>query len=308
MKLDDFRASDNVDDRRGGDSGGGGGGGMPIGRGGLGLGAIVVVLIVSYFTGISPQTLFGVVNTVTGNGNGGVVTSNNPAPRQTTGAPTDADGQFVAKVLGSTEDTWTQVFQEQVGKAYVKPRLVMFSGATNSGCGTAQSAMGPFYCPNDQEVYLDTEFFSEMRSRFNACPAGQGACAFAQAYVIAHEVGHHVQNLLGILPKVDQMRQQASETQANALSVRLELQADCLAGVWANKTQQRFKFIEAGDIEGALQTAQAIGDDMLQKKTRGYVVPDSFTHGTSAQRQKWLTTGLKSGNIKDCDTFGASSL
>jgi len=307
MKLDDFRASDNVEDHRDGSYGGGSGGGLPIGRGGMGLGAIVVVLVVSYFTGISPQTLFSVVNTVTGNG-GGVITDNSPAPSRT-GTPSDIDGQFVAKVLGATEDTWTQIFQEQLGKTYSKPRLVVYNGVDNTGrCGSAQSAMGPFYCPNDQKIYLDTEFFQEMKSRFNACPTTQGACAFAQAYVIAHEVGHHVQNLIGILPKVDQMRQQASDTQANALSVRLELQADCFAGVWANKTQQRLNFLQNGDIEGALQTAQAIGDDMLQKKSRGHVVPDSFTHGSSAQRQKWLTTGLKSGQIKDCDTFSASNL
>jgi len=307
MKLDDFRASDNVEDHRDGSySGGGGGGGFSVGRGGLGLGGIVLVLVVSYFTGISPQALIGVVETVTGNG-GGVVTRNEPGPSPT-GTPTDAEGQFVARVLGSTEDTWTQVFKEQVGKAYVKPRLVIYRGSDNTGrCGTAESRMGPFYCPNDQKIYLDTEFFDEMRSRFNACPATQGACAFAQAYVMAHEVGHHVQFLLGDLQKIDQLKQRASEAQANALSVMVELQADCYAGVWANKTQQRFKFIEAGDIEGALQTAQAIGDDTLQG-ARGRVVPDSFTHGSAAQRQRWLVNGLKTGDIKSCNTFNAPSL
>jgi len=307
MKLDDVRESENVEDHRDGSYGASSGGGLPIGRGGLGLGTIVIILVVSYFTGINPQTLFGVVNTVTGNG-GGTVTTSNPSPARTSGPLNDADGKFVAKVLTTTEDSWTQIFQEQVGKAYVKPRLVVYSGQDpTSACGMAQSAMGPFYCPNDQKVYLDTEFFQEMKDRFNACPTTEGACAFAQAYVIAHEVGHHVQNLLGIIPKVDQLRQSASETQSNALSVRLELQADCFAGVWANKTQQRLSFLQNGDIEGALQTAQAIGDDMLQKKARGHVVPDSFTHGTSAQRQKWLSTGIKSGQIKDCDTFGASN-
>ena len=301
MKLDDFRASDNVEDHRDGSTGGGSTGGLPIGRGGMGLGAIVVVLIVSYFTGISPQTLFGVVNTVTGNG-GGIVTSNNPAPRQT-GPLTDADGQFVAKVLGATEDTWTQVFQEQLGKTYSKPRLVIYNGEDDTGrCGSAQSAMGPFYCPNDQKIYLDTAFFEEMKSRFNACPTTQGACAFAQAYVIAHEVGHHVQNLIGILPKVDQMKQTVSATQANALSVRLELQADCYAGVWGHSTEQR-SIIDQSDVQAGLNAAAAVGDDRLQKMATGSVMPEKFTHGTSAQRAKWLQTGLDSGRIDACDTF-----
>ena len=167
--------------------------------------------------------------------------------------------------------------------------------------------MGPFYCPNDQKVYLDTAFFDEMRRRFKACPSNN-TCQFAQAYVIAHEIGHHVQNLLGILPKVNEARQSMGEEQSNQLSVRTELQADCFAGVWANRTQERFNFIEPGDIEGALQTAQAIGDDMLQKRSQGYVVPDSFTHGTSEQRQRWFITGLKNGNVQSCNTFNASQI
>jgi predicted metalloprotease len=295
MRLDDFRSSDNVEDRRGT------GGGMPIGRGGLGIVGLVVVLLISYFTGINPATLIGGYDAVTG---GNRETS---APGQA-GAPSDESGRFVSQVLGSTEDTWTEIFQEQVGTTYQKPRLVLFSGGTNSACGMAQSAMGPFYCPNDRRVYLDTRFFDEMRTRFNACPADRGACAFAQAYVIAHEIGHHVQNLLGILPKVNQVRESASEAEANALSVRVELQADCLAGVWANRTEQRFKFIEAGDIEAALQTANAIGDDMLQKRSQGYVVPDSFTHGSSAQRQRWFTMGLQTGKVASCNTFSARQI
>lgn len=297
MRLDDFRSSDNVEDRRGS-----GGGGMPIGRGGLGLGGIVVVLLVSYFTGINPATLIGGYDAVTGGG-----TTETSAPSKT-GAPSDESGQFVSKVLGSTEDTWTELFQEQVGTRYQAPSLVLFNGRTASACGSAQSAMGPFYCPNDRKVYLDTAFFEEMRTRFKACPSNQGTCAFAQAYVIAHEIGHHVQNLLGILPKVNQARQSASEAESNALSVRVELQADCFAGVWANRTEQQFKFIEPGDIEAALQTANAIGDDMLQKRSQGYVVPDSFTHGSSAQRQSWFTAGLKSGKIASCNTFSARQL
>jgi uncharacterized protein len=296
MRLDDFRTSDNVEDRRGS----GGGGGLPIGRGGIGIGGLLLVLAISYFTGINPMLLLGGYESVTGGQE-----TQAPAGRQ--GAPDDTSGRFVSQILGSTEDTWTQIFQEQVGSRYQAPRLVLFSGGTMSGCGTAQSAMGPFYCPNDKKVYLDTEFFDEMRSRFKACPS-DNTCQFAQAYVIAHEIGHHVQNLLGILPKVNQAREQADEAQSNALSVRVELQADCLAGVWANRTQQRFNFIEPGDVEAALQTAQAIGDDMLQKKSQGYVVPDSFTHGTSAQRQRWLTTGLKSGDINACNTLSTRQL
>jgi predicted metalloprotease len=295
MRLDDFRTSDNIEDRRGS-----GGGGLPIGRGGIGIGGLLIVLAISYFTGINPMLLLGGYESVTGGG------QQTEAPAGQQGAPSDQSGRFVSQILGSTEDTWTQIFQE-AGSRYKAPRLVLFSGGTVSACGSAQAAMGPFYCPNDQKVYLDTEFFDEMRNRFNACPSN-GTCQFAQAYVIAHEIGHHVQNLMGILPKVNQAREQADEAQSNALSVRVELQADCFAGVWANRTEQRFKFIEPGDVEAALQTANAIGDDMLQKKSQGYVVPDSFTHGSSAQRQRWFMTGLKSGSVQDCNTFNARQL
>lgn len=300
MKWDGFRTSSNVEDRRGS----GGGGGPRMGGGGrLGLGGIVIVLIISYFTGLNPMTLIGGYEAVTGGGDPTVT-----APAGKTGEPEDRIGLFVAKVLGATEDTWTEIFREQGNAQYRVPRLVVFDGATSSACGAAQSAMGPFYCPTDQTVYLDTAFFDEMRTRFKACPAGSATCEFAQAYVVAHEVGHHIQNVLGILPKVQQARARMSEADSNALSVRTELQADCFAGVWANQTQQRIDFIQDGDIPAALQTAAAIGDDMLQRRSQGYVVPDSFTHGSSEQRQRWFTRGLKSGQISQCDTFNATSL
>ena len=217
---------------------------------------------------------------------------------------------FVKTVLADTEDVWTPIFQQQ-GAKYVTPKLVMFSGATGSGCGSAQSAMGPFYCPADQTVYIDTQFFKDMRTQMGISgeqnqtelTAKDEAGDFAQAYVIAHEVGHHVQNLLGISSQVQKARQQANEAQGNELSVRLELQADCLAGVWANKNQQRTQFLDQGDVEEAMDAAQKIGDDYLQKKSRGYAVPDSFTHGTSQQRMQWFNTGMKSGDINSCDTF-----
>jgi predicted metalloprotease len=296
MRLDDLRPSGNVEDRRGS------GGGMPVGRGGIGLGGLLVVLVISYFLGINPMTLISGYESMTGG------EPSEPQQPGQTGAPSDESGRFVSQVLGSTEDVWTDVFRDQVGSNYKAPRLVLYSMGTVSACGTAQSAMGPFYCPNDQRVYLDTSFFDEMRSRFHACPSTGGTCAFAQAYVIAHEIGHHVQNLLGILPKVHQAREQMDEVESNDLSVRTELQADCLAGVWANRAEQRFKFIEPGDVEAALQTAQAIGDDMLQKRAQGYVIPDSFTHGSSAQRQRWFLTGLKSGTIASCNTFSTRQI
>jgi predicted metalloprotease len=230
------------------------------------------------------------------------------APQQPgrTGAPSDDIGKFVAAVLGSSEQTWKVIFEKD-GQTYQRPRLVMFSGTTRSGCGTAQSAMGPFYCPPSKEVYLDTSFFQDLERRFRGC-SGQ-ACKFAQAYVIAHEVGHHVQNQLGILPRVQRAQQQASSrTEANQLQVRVELQADCLAGVWAHHADQRWKIVQAGDVEAAMQTAAAIGDDMLQKRSQGYVVPDSFTHGSSAQRQRWFMTGFKEGTVRSCNTFAAASL
>ena len=224
-----------------------------------------------------------------------------------TGAPTDQTGQFVAAVLGSTEAQWKEIFAQN-GKTYEPPTLVMFSGATRSACGFAQAAMGPFYCPNDRKVYLDTSFFADLERRFRACDADSKACQFSQAYVIAHEIGHHVQNLLGILPKVQELQQGLDRSDANRVQVRVELQADCLAGLWANHAQHTWNFIEPGDVEAAMQTASAIGDDRLQRQSQGYVVPDAFTHGSSAQRTRWFMTGLKSGRLQDCDTFKPEQL
>ncbi len=222
------------------------------------------------------------------------------------GAPSDAMGQFVAAVLGNTEDTWSAIFQTS-GQQYRAPRLRLYAGGERGGCGFAQAAMGPFYCPTDQRVYLDTSFFRDMQVRFHGC-SGK-ACEFAEAYVIAHEVGHHVQNLLGILPKASAAQRAAgSKVEANRIQVRIELQADCLAGVWAHYSNQRWNSIEPGDVEAALQTAAAIGDDRLQQQSRGYVVPDAFTHGSSAQRQRWFTTGLKEGKVSACNTFAAAQL
>jgi predicted metalloprotease len=214
-------------------------------------------------------------------------------------------GQFVAAVVGDTEDRWKEIFA-QGGRTYRPPKLRLFNGAVQSACGFARAAMGPFYCPNDQHVYLDTSFFDELERRFRGC---QGkACEFAEAYVISHEVGHHVQNLLGILPKAMEIQKESDKAAANRVQVRVELQADCLAGVWANHSEAKWKFIEPGDIEAALQTAAAIGDDRLQRQSQGYVVPDSFTHGSSAQRARWFTNGLKSGAVSSCNTFEAGEL
>jgi predicted metalloprotease len=225
----------------------------------------------------------------------------------TTGAPSDQMGHFVSAILGSTEAEWKEVFA-QAGRTYEPPMLVMFSGSTPSACGFARAAMGPFYCPVDQKLYLDTSFFQDLERRFRACDVGSKTCQFSQAYVIAHEVGHHVQNQLGILPKVQQAKEGMEQADANALQVKVELQADCLAGVWANRAQAKWNFIEPGDVESALQTAAAIGDDRLQRQTQGYVVPDAFTHGTSAQRIRWFTGGLKSGQVASCDTFRTEQL
>ena len=209
-------------------------------------------------------------------------------------------------MLGNTEDTWSEIFQAG-GSNTVAPRLRLYGGCEQGGCGFAQAAMGPFYCPTDQRIYLDTSFFRDMQARFHGC-SGK-ACEFAEAYVIAHEVGHHVQNLLGILPKAKAAQRAAgSKADSQRIQVRIELQADCFAGVWAHHSNQRWNSIEPGDVEAALQTAAAIGDDRLQQQSRGYVVPDAFTHGTSAQRQRWFTNGLKAGKLSACDTFAAASL
>jgi predicted metalloprotease len=308
MRWDDFRRSDNVEDDRdggGGFGGGGGGFGLPVGGGGLGIGAIVVLSLVGWAFGIDPSILIGGAEIISGGGSS-YQQPQQPARARRTGVPTDAMGNYVAAVLGNTEDTWTAIFQT-ANQQYTAPKLRLFTGSEPGGCGNAQAAMGPFYCPNDRRIYLDTSFFRDMQVRFRGC-SGK-ACDFAQAYVIAHEVGHHVQNLLGILPKAQSAQRAASDkAEANRVQVRIELQADCFAGIWANQSDQRWKSIEPGDVEAALQTAAAIGDDRLQQQARGTVVPDSFTHGTSAQRQRWFTNGLKAGKISACNTFAAQTL
>ena len=292
MRLDDERESDNVEDMRGA-SGGGGFGGRTIGIGG-----VVVVLVASYFLGVDPSVLLGMLSGDSGPGS--------PVPAQVAQGPappppaTDPQAMLVSHVLASTEDTWGQVFRE-AGKTYQPPKLTLFTRAFPTACGMGQSAAGPFYCPQDHKVYIDLQFFQLMRDRFHA--TGD----FAQAYVIAHEVGHHVQTLLGITEQMEARRAHGSRTDANALSVRLELQADCFAGVWASRTDKSKHFLDPGDVDNALAAAAAIGDDTLQRQTQGQVVPDSFTHGTSAQRVRWLKRGLESGDVKSCDTFGAQS-
>jgi predicted metalloprotease len=289
MRWEGDRQSDNIEDRRGG----GGGGGFGIGGGTVGIGTIVVALLGSWFFGVSPSTILSLLS-------GG-------SPAQVQQAPAhppanDRETQFVRTVLGYTEDTWSQIFRAN-GATYSPPVLVLYSGRTSTGgCGTGQSAVGPFYCPADRKVYIDLTFFRMMQQRF------QVGGEFTQAYVIAHEVGHHVQNLLGISGKVDSARQHLSERDANAASVRLELQADCFAGVWAYHTNQAKQIIEQGDVESALNAASAIGDDALQRQSRGVVVPDSFTHGTSAQRVRWFTRGLQTGSVEQCNTFEARQL
>ncbi|HEX2652692.1 MAG TPA: neutral zinc metallopeptidase [Xanthobacteraceae bacterium] len=312
MRLDDLPGSDNVEDRRGEGGGGWGGGyGMPVG-GGLGIGTIIVLGLVGWALGIDPRLLIGGADVLTrGGGSSYQQPYEQPSQgpirttRPKTGMPSDQTGQLVSKVLGSTEAVWTNIFGKS-GRTYPKPILVIFSGATRSACGTAQSAMGPFYCPNDKKIYLDTSFFRDLERRFRGCEGN--ACQFSHAYVIAHEVGHHVQDVLGILPKAQQMQRGLGRGEANHVQVQVELQADCLAGVWANHSQERWKFLEPGDVQAALKTASAIGDDRLQRQSQGYVVPDAFTHGSSEQRMRWFNTGLKSGTISACNTFNAAQL
>jgi predicted metalloprotease len=294
MRLDELPQSDRIEDRRGGLSR------LPGGRGGLGIGTVVMLGLIGWALGIDPRILIGGAEMVSKRGES-QQESNAGAP------PSDAMGKFVASILGSTEQEWTEIFA-QAGQKYEPPTLVMFSGATQSGCGLAQAAMGPFYCPLDQKVYLDTSFFQDLERRFRGCDVGSKTCQFSQAYVIAHEIGHHVQNLLGLLPQVQQAQRGMGKVEANSLQVRVELQADCLAGVWANRGQAKWKFIEPGDVEAALQTASAIGDDRLQRQSQGYVVPDAFTHGSSAQRTRWFMTGLKAGTVSSCDTFRTEQL
>ena len=310
MRLDDVPESQNIEDRRGEDgSGGGGGFGLPIGGGGLGIGTLIVLGIVAYAFGIDPRVLIGGAEIFSGNGGRGQVQQQQSQPAGRVGRPSDEMGKFVAQVLGTTEVEWKKIF-EASGQRYRNPTLVMFNGVPRADqCGMAQSAMGPFYCPSDQKIYLDTSFFRDLERRFKGCDAGSPSCKFAQAYVIAHEVGHHVQNQLGILPKVQQQQRGASKTDANRLQVRVELQADCLAGVWANHAKEDWKnLIEPGDVEAAMQTAAAIGDDRLQKQAQGYAVPDSFTPGSSEQRQRWFMTGLKQGTVAACNTFASAGL
>ena len=292
------RRSDNVVDARGdgGGSGGSGGGGMRMGGKGLSLTAVVLIVGFGLLTGQDPMQILG---ELTGQSQQAapVDTSQRKAP-----PANDEQAEFVSTVLGDTEDTWKQIFQ-QGGQTYKEPKLVLFSGQVQSACGHATAASGPFYCPADQQVYLDMAFFREMSQRFGA--AGD----FAQAYVIAHEVGHHVQTLLGVSDQVQQARQSGQRMEgANGLLVRQELQADCFAGVWAFNGQKRLNWLEPGDIEEALNAANAIGDDRLQQQGQGRVVPDSFTHGTSAQRVRWFKAGFAQGQIDQCDTFGAKSL
>jgi uncharacterized protein len=299
MDLKDSRESDNVEDVRGmgrgptpgGDPFGRRGVNIPIGnmRGGS-IGSIVliiVVVLVLQFMGVDVSSLLG----------DGSSTSSRPGDSQTvqTQQSNDESAVFVRKIVGETEDAWSGIFAAS-GQRYTPPKLVLYSGTWDSACGTASAATGPFYCPSDQKVYLDTDFFDEMRTRFKA--SGD----FAQAYVIAHEVGHHIQNLTGVLPKFNRQRQSMSETEANAMSVRVELQADCYAGIWGKYTDQK-GILEQGDLDEALNAAQQIGDDALQKQSQGYVVPDSFTHGTSAQRSKWFRRGFETGKVGACDTF-----
>ncbi|MGI9512254.1 MAG: KPN_02809 family neutral zinc metallopeptidase [Anderseniella sp.] len=290
MRLDDEQASSNVEDRRG-QRGRRGGFRIPMGRrggGGIGLGTIVILGIMWLVFGINPLEMLS---------GGGLQQQTQQIPQtqqQQSPAANDEMGKFASKVLSTTERTWTRIFKEN-GRQYQEPRMVLFSGYVQSACGAAQSAMGPFYCPRDKKIYIDLSFFRDMSTRLGA--SGD----FAHAYVIAHEVGHHVQTLLGIAEKVTAARLRSSKAEANQLSVRMELQADCLAGVWARDNKD---ILEKGDIEEGMNAASAIGDDRLQKRSQGYVVPESFTHGTSAQRVEWFRRGIQTGDIGQCDTFG----
>ena len=282
MRWEGQRESDNIEDRRSM------GPARVGGVGGLGLGGIILVLAVSYFTGTNPLTLINMLSGVQS-----MTESSAPAESGPTGAPADQLGKFASVVLADTETTWKQL----LGPRYEEPRLVLFTGGVRSACGTTSSAVGPFYCPGDHKVYLDLTFFNEMAQRLGA-PGD-----FAQAYVIAHEVGHHVQNLMGIAEKTSRLQRKVSDKEANALSVRMELQADCFAGVWCHHANRSRNLIEPGDFEEGLKAASAIGDDHLQKMGQGYVQPESWTHGSSAQRMTWLRRGLESGDPNTCNTF-----
>ncbi|MCH4248804.1 MAG: neutral zinc metallopeptidase [Acinetobacter populi] len=302
MRWKGRRESNNIEDRRGG-------GGAKVG-GGISIIGLVVAFVAWKFFGVDPQQAYQATQQVTQQ----TSSQSQVAPENETAEQQEAR-QFVATILADTEDTWADIFKQH-GETYVNPGLVLYNNATPTGCGTGQSAMGPFYCPADQKVYIDTSFFKEMRSQMgitgdknsSELSRNDQAGDFALAYVIAHEVGHHVQTLLGISQQVNQARASASQAQGNQLSVRQELQADCFAGLWANHNQQRTQFLEQGDIAEAMDAAEKIGDDYLQRKARGAVVPDSFTHGTSAQRQRWFERGYQSGDINQCDTFSAQQL
>ncbi len=291
MRLDDHRQSDNLEDRRGGGSGGGG---RRLGGGRMGIGTIAIALVASYFLGVNPLTVLSLLS------GGDLPNVEQSAPAAQRPPADDPMARFVSKVLASTEDTWHEVFRAN-GRQYQEPKLVLFTGATPTACGTGQSAMGPFYCPADQKVYIDLAFYRDLKERFQA--PGE----FAQAYVIAHEVGHHVQNLLGIADKVHEARQRAGKAEGNALSVRMELQADCLAGVWGKRTDTLKNVLEPGDLEAALGAAAAIGDDRLQQ-AQGRIVPESFTHGSSEQRVRWFKRGFETGDMNQCNTFKATRL
>ena len=290
MRLDDERESENVEDRRGESSGGG----FSLGAGHLSLGGIVLALVVSYFSGISPSTLLSLIS-------GGSA----PAPQVVSAhkpPANDAMATFVSKVLADTEDTWQVIFRESK-REYRDPKLVLFTGTTATACGAGKAAMGPFYCPLDEKVYIDLAFYQELKDRFHA--PGE----FAEAYVIAHEVGHHVQKLLGISDKVHAAQERAgSQAQTNALSVRLELQADCFAGVWGKRADNMQHIIEPGEINEALNAATAIGDDRLQQEAQGTIRPETFTHGSSAQRVRWFKRGMETGDPNQCNTFNAKTL
>ena len=300
MRWKGRRTSSNVQDRRGGGA---------VKTGGISIIGVIIAFVAWKFFGVNPMQAYQMSSQVTQSSS-----AQQAAPENETAEQQEAR-LFVSTVLADTEDTWLPIFQ-QIGREYKAPTLVMYSGATSTACGTGQSAMGPFYCPADQTVYIDTTFFKEMRTQMDISgeqnqselSRQDQAGDFAQAYVIAHEVGHHVQTLLGISQQVNKARQQVSQTEGNQLSVRQELQADCLAGLWAKQTNQRHQFLEQGDIAEAMDAAEKIGDDYLQRKSRGSVVPDSFTHGTSEQRQRWFDRGFTSGDINQCDTFNTNSL
>lgn len=292
MRIDELPQSNQIEDRRGAR-------GLPGRAGGIGIGTVVVLGLIGWALGIDPSLLIGGAEMLSG---GGTQQQADVGSEIKTGAPSDEMGRFVSAVLGSTEVQWTEIFAKS-GRSYKQPTLVMFSGATQSGCGFAQSAMGPFYCPVDRKVYLDTSFFQDLERRFRACDVGSKTCQFSQAYVIAHEIGHHVQNLLGLLPKVQEAQRGMGKAEANTLQVRVELQADCLAGVWGHHANKK-QLLDPGDVDEGLSAAAAIGDDRL---TGGRVSPESFTHGTSQQRAGWLRRGLQTGDFNACDTFRSST-